>query len=51
MPALSRLDLAPSEVDDFVDVTDADLRECGLKPIEIKRLRRHLGSEPSMDAV
>jgi hypothetical protein len=28
--------------EDFVDVADEDLVECGLKPIEIKRLRRHL---------
>ena len=35
------------EVGDFVDVADGDLKECGLKPIKIKRLRRHLGSQPS----
>jgi hypothetical protein len=37
--------LGVTEVDDFVDVTDEDLQECGLKPIEIKRLRRHLASQ------
>jgi hypothetical protein len=28
----------------FVDVTDEDLQECGLKKIEIKQLRRHLAA-------
>jgi hypothetical protein len=38
-------DLGVAEVADFVDVTDEDLQECGLKKIEIKRLRRHLAGK------
>ena len=32
------------EIDDFTDATDADLKECGFKKPEIKRLRRYLTS-------
>eukprot|EP01047_Picozoa_sp_COSAG01_P034469 COSAG01_NODE_2591_length_7409_cov_109.624077_7_plen_85_part_00 len=38
-------DLGVAEVADFADVTDEDLQECGLKKIEIKRLRRHLAGK------
>jgi hypothetical protein len=38
------MDLGVVEVADFADVTDKDLQDCGLKTIEIKRLRRHLAS-------
>jgi hypothetical protein len=30
------------EIEDFTDASDADLKECGLKKPEIKRLRRYL---------
>jgi hypothetical protein len=40
--AAAIVDLGVAEFADFADVTDEDLQECGLKKIEIKRLRRHL---------
>jgi hypothetical protein len=36
------VDLGVEQVADFDDVTDEDLAQCGLKPLEVKRLRRHL---------
>jgi hypothetical protein len=38
------VDMGVAEVGDFADVTDEDLQECGLKKIEINRLRRHLAA-------
>eukprot|EP01047_Picozoa_sp_COSAG01_P067633 COSAG01_NODE_9591_length_2399_cov_3.761739_2_plen_235_part_00 len=38
------VDLGVVDPSDFVDVTDQDLQECGLKSVEIRRLRRQLAS-------